>query len=89
MSDTTRTCRGLQVYQTHEDVGQQTHDFYINTVYRLTYEWALRTNIQANYNEYNETCKRHKVPEFKPVSEISGSYGDEYEDDSLLGYCAV
>jgi hypothetical protein len=22
-------------------------------------------------------------------SEISGSYGDEYEDDRLLGYCAV
>jgi hypothetical protein len=27
--------------------------------------------------------------ELHACSEISGSHGDEYEDDCLVGYCAV
>jgi hypothetical protein len=33
--------------------------------------------------------KRKRFEKLKSTDEISGSHGDEYEDDCLLGCCAV
>jgi hypothetical protein len=36
-----------------------------------------------------EKYARAKIMQVNVVSDISGSHGGEYEDDSLLRYCAM